>query len=61
MEKVFKKLMVFLSYILIIANIFMIFAIPSYLKSDRKIDIFSSLEIAENIRNPLPLAGRGFC
>ncbi len=51
MEKVFKKLCVYLSYLLIIITTFSIFAIPVYVKSERKIDFFSSSEISENIKN----------
>ena len=51
MEKVFKKLCVYLSYILIAITVFSVFAIPVYVKSERKIDFFSSIEISENIKN----------
>lgn len=51
MEKVFKKLTVFLSGLLIITTVFLIFVIPTYIRSERKIDFFSSNQIAENIRN----------
>lgn len=51
MEKVFKKLCVYLSYLLIIVTTASIFVIPVYVQSDRKIDFFSANEIAENIKN----------
>ncbi len=51
MEKIFKRLNVILSYILVISTIALIFTVPVYIKSERKIDFFSSNEIAENIRN----------
>lgn len=51
MEKVFKKLTVFLSGLLIITTVFLIFVIPTYIKSERKIDFFSSNQIVDNIRN----------
>ncbi|MGN0451737.1 MAG: transglycosylase domain-containing protein [Acutalibacteraceae bacterium] len=51
MEKVFKKLTVFLSGLLIITTVFLIFVIPTYIRSERKIDFFSSNQIADNIRN----------
>ena len=51
MEKVFKKLTVFLSGLLIIATVFLIFVIPTYIRSERKIDFFSSNQIVGNIRN----------
>lgn len=40
MEKAFKKLTVFLSGLLIITTVFLIFVIPTYIKSERKIDFF---------------------
>ena len=51
MEKVFKKLCVYLSYILIVITAFSVFAIPVYAKSERKLDFFSSTAISENIKN----------
>ncbi|MGN0492675.1 MAG: transglycosylase domain-containing protein [Acutalibacteraceae bacterium] len=51
MEKAFKKLTVFLSGLLIITTVFLIFVIPTYIKSERKIDFFSSNQIVGNIRN----------
>ena len=51
MEKVFKKLTVFLSGLLVITTVFLIFVVPTYIKSERKIDFFSSNQIADNIRN----------
>lgn len=51
MENIFKKLTVFLSGLMIVATVFLIFVIPTYIKSDRKIDFFSSNQIVGNIRN----------
>ena len=51
MEKIFKKLTVFLSGLLIVTTVFLIFVIPTYIKSDRKIDFFSSNKIVSNIKN----------
>ncbi len=51
MENIFKKLCVFLSYILIISTVLLIFAIPPYIKSDKTLDFFSAGRIAENIKN----------
>lgn len=51
MERVFKKLCVFLSYILIASTIVLTFAIPVYVNSERKIDFFSSRAIVDNILN----------
>lgn len=51
MENIFKKLTVYLSGLLIVATVFLIFVIPTYIKSERKIDFFSSNQIVENIRN----------
>lgn len=51
MEKVFKKLNILLSYFLIASTIFLTFYIPVYVKSERKIDFFSSGEITNNILN----------
>ena len=51
MEKIFKKLTVLLSYLLVACTIMMIFTVPTYIKSERKIDLFSSIEISENIKN----------
>lgn len=51
MEKVFKKLTVLLSGLLIITTVFLIFVIPTYIRSERKIDFFSSNQIVGNIRN----------
>ena len=51
MEKVFKKLTVFLSGLLIVATVFLIFVIPTYIKSERKIDFFSSNQIVDNVKN----------
>ena len=51
MERVFKKICVFLSYLLIASTVVLTFAIPVYVKSERKIDFFSSGEIVNNILN----------
>ena len=51
MEKVFKKLTVFLSGLLVITTVFLVFVIPTYIRSERKIDFFSSNQIVDNIRN----------
>ena len=51
MEKVFKKLTVFLSGLLIVTTVFLIFVIPTYIKSERKIDFFSSGSIVSSIKN----------
>ena len=51
MEKIFKKLTVYLSGLLVVTTVFLIFVIPTYIRSERKIDFFSSNQIAENIRN----------
>lgn len=51
MEKAFKKLTVFLSGLLIITTVFLIFVIPTYIKSERKIDFFSSNQIVSNVKN----------
>lgn len=51
MEKVFKKLTVFLSGLLIVTTVFLIFVIPTYIRSERKIDFFSSNQIVDDIRN----------
>ena len=51
MENVFKKLTVFLSGLLIVATVFLIFVIPTYIKSERKIDFFGANQIVDNIRN----------
>ena len=51
MEKVFKKLTVFLSGLLIVTTVFLIFVIPTYIRSERKIDFFSSNQIVDNVKN----------
>jgi len=51
MDKIFKKLLIFLSYLLIISTTIMVFAIPPYIKSDKLVDFFSSASIAKTIRN----------
>ncbi len=51
MERAFKSLLVFLSYLLIITTVILIFAIPPYIKSDKQVDFFSAASISENIKN----------
>jgi len=51
MEKFFKKINVFLSYMLVFATVLLIFSTPSYVKAEHGIDLFSSNEIVENIKN----------
>ena len=51
METIFKKLTVALSGLLIAATVLLIFVIPTYIRSERKIDFFSASQIADNIRN----------
>ena len=51
MDRIFKKLLIFLSYLLIITTTILVFAIPPYIKSDEIPDFFSSYSIAKNIKN----------
>ena len=51
MEKVFKFLYLLLSYLLVFTMIWMIIAVPTYLKTDIQLDYFGAGEIAENIKN----------
>lgn len=51
MERIFKNMTVFLSYLLIISTVLLIFAIPPYIKSDKSLDFFSSDKISQNIKN----------
>ena len=51
MERIFKKLTIFLSYLLIISTVLLIFSIPPYIKSDKSLNFFSTNQIAENIKN----------
>ena len=51
MDWIFKKLNVILSYLLIISIILVIFAFPTYARSEKKVNFFSADEIAENIKN----------
>jgi penicillin-binding protein 1A len=51
MEKIFKKLYSVLACILVVSTISLIFAIPPYVKSEKKVDFFSATKIAENIKN----------
>lgn len=50
MEKVFKKILQLLSYILICAIVALAFAIPVHKQSDRKIDFYDSLELVDRIK-----------
>lgn len=51
MERFFKKLTVLLSALLIAATVMLIAIIPSYAKSEKKLDLFSANKIAGNIKN----------
>lgn len=51
MEKIFKKLYSVLACILVVSTISLIFAIPPYVKSEKKVDFFSATKISENIKN----------
>ncbi len=51
MEKIFKKLYSVLACILVVSTVSLIFAIPPYVKSEKKVDFFSATKIAENIKN----------
>jgi len=51
MEKFFKYLSAAISCLLIVSILSLTFVIPDYKKSDRKIDIFSSQQIVDNIKN----------
>lgn len=51
MERFFKKLTVLLSALLIVTTVLMIVIVPTYVKSERKLDFFSANEIAGNIKN----------
>lgn len=51
MEKSFKRLFTFLSVMLVIAIVLVSVAVPSYALSGKKIDIFDTETIADNIRN----------
>ena len=51
MEKIFKKLVIILSFLLIIANIVGIISYPIHKRNGYKLDIFSANMIAENIKN----------
>ncbi len=50
MEKVFKKIVQTLSYILICAIVAFAFAIPVYKSNQKKIDFYDSLELVERIK-----------
>ena len=51
MEKILKKLYSILACILVVSTVSLIFAIPPYVKSEKKVDFFSATKIAENIKN----------
>ncbi len=51
MEKIFRAINVVLSYLLVFVMVWLIFAVPTYLRSDFQLDFFGSAEIAENIEN----------
>lgn len=51
MEKILKKLYSVLACILVVSTVLLIFAIPPYVKSDKKVDFFSATKISENIKN----------
>ncbi len=51
MEKVFKKLCLYFSYMLILITAFSVFAIPIYVQTEREVDFYSAAEIAQNIKN----------
>ncbi len=51
MDNIFKKFHSILSCILVVSTIFLIFAIPPYVKSEKKVDFFSATKISENIKN----------
>ncbi len=51
MENILKKLHSILACILVVSTISLIFAIPPYVKSEKKVDFFSATKIAENIKN----------
>lgn len=50
-DKFFKRLQVALSYILIAVTALLVLYIPPYLKTEKKIDLFSSDAIIESIKN----------
>lgn len=51
MEKTFKRFFAFLSIMLVLAIVLLAVAVPCYALSGKKIDIFETENIAENIRN----------
>ena len=51
MEKFFRRLSAFISVLLVFSIFLLTVAVPKYKKSDRKIDIFSSQSIVDNIKN----------
>lgn len=51
MEKFFRRLSAFISVLLVFSLFLLTVAVPKYKKSDRKIDIFSSQSIVDNIKN----------
>lgn len=50
-DKIFKKLYAAFVYLMVFVLTFSVFAIPTYIKAEREINILSSKEIIENIRN----------
>ncbi len=51
MEKIFKKMVIVLSFLLIVTILIGATAVPEYKERGLKIDLFSSASIAENIKN----------
>ncbi len=51
MEKLFKRFCVFLSGLIIVCTVGMVFTVPSYKRSNKHIDIFSYRQIIDNIEN----------
>ena len=52
MEKSFKRIFVFLSFLLVASIILMAVSVPAYNKAEhKKFDIFSASTIADNIKN----------
>lgn len=51
MEKIYKKLCMFLSCLLVVALVAMMIAVPVYKTAGIKLDFFSANQIADNIKN----------
>lgn len=51
MEKLFKRFCVFLSAVLVVSSVSMVFAMPAHAKSNKKFDFFSSNQLIDNIQN----------